>query len=171
MTMTIEERVQKLERELRQAQRLTRWFFAGFGLVVVGVFLSKSTQAQGVPDEFRAHGFVVADDTGRRRGVFGWTPAGVILELEDENGRSRVNLMASSTGPLLAFSDARGKQRVFLTAFSEGPSRMLADRDGHVRARLGAATFKAPDGTTTTYPESSLVLRGPNGKVLSLAPQ
>jgi hypothetical protein len=46
---------------------------------------------------------------------------------------------------------------------------VLSDENGKYRARLGAAETQTPDGKTITYPESSLILFGQDGKVIWLA--
>ena len=67
--MTIEERLERIERELSRAKRHTRWLLVGLVLVVAGAFIERNiAQAQGqVPKEIRARAFVLEDKTGHVR--------------------------------------------------------------------------------------------------------
>jgi hypothetical protein len=46
------------------------------------------------------------------------------------------------------------------------PALLLFDENGKLRACLGIGQASTPDGRTITYPESSLRLYKPDGKVL-----
>lgn len=73
-------------------------------------------------------------------------------------------------GPVLDLYDENGKARVGLFMGKDGPALELCDAAEMGRATLGAARGKTPDGKTITYPESSLLLYRPDGKVIWSAP-
>lgn len=139
--MTIEERLEKMERELRRQKRHNRWL--GTILVVVGGLiipvLFKTTplqaraQSGGTVKEFRANRIV----------------------LEDENGKPRATLFVSKTGPALVLSDENDKPRAVLFVGKDGPSLGLLDENGELRAGMNAVK----DGPC-------LILFGPDGKVI-----
>ena len=52
----------------------------------------------------------------------------------------------------------------------EGPKLVLSDATGQDRAVLGTGAAETPDGKTITYPESTLMLFGPDEKALWKAP-
>lgn len=58
-----------------------------------------------------------------------------------------------------------------LVVAEAGPALDLRDAEGNPRAQLGAGSAVTPDGTTTTYPESSLRLFGPDGNLIWSAPR
>ena len=80
-------------------------------------------------------------------------------------------LYTEKSRPTLAFSDAAtGKTRVFLSTDKEGPKLVLSDATGQDRTVLGTGAAETPDGKTITYPESTLMLFGPDGTALWKAP-
>jgi hypothetical protein len=89
--------------------------------------------------------------------------------LADENGKSRASLWVDKDGPILALVDANGKIRAMLMVDTNGPRLALADENGKTRALLGSETLTR-DGKTINYPESTLTLSGPDGKVLWKTP-
>ncbi len=72
---------------------------------------------------------------------------------------------------MLGLRDENGKARVGLGVGKYGPGLALFDENGKPRAALGANQTTTPDGKLITYPESSLLLFKPDGKVLWQAPQ
>ncbi len=144
--------------------------------------------------EIRANAFILEDDKGQVRARLHLLFSGrrlPSLELLDEKGEVGVRL--SMFGPALVLSgansesravlsvlgditmlnlvDASGNVRTELSVFNAGSSLKLSDAKGKVRATLGAAETETPDGRTTSYPESSLLLFGPDGKVIWGAPR
>ena len=53
-----------------------------------------------------------------------------------------------------------------LTVDKDGPSLNLRDEKGKARFIAGKTRLEAPDGKVIEYPESSLVLFGPDGKII-----
>ena len=143
-------------------------------------------------NEVRAKKFVLVDDKGTTRAVLGALKDGSALALQDENGNIRAALSAFKDEPGLMLVGENGKIRAMLDGYKDGSGLRLRDENGNIRAALGAskdetalvlcdekgdtramlgrAVTKTPDGKTTTYPESSLLLFGPDKKVLWRAP-
>jgi len=95
---------------------------------------------------------------------------GPVLVLRDENGTLRAALSAAKDGPVLGLGDENGTPRAALVVGKDGPVLSLYDAGGQGRANLGAASTKMPDGNTITYPESSMLLFGADGKAIWSAP-
>jgi hypothetical protein len=66
--------------------------------------------------------------------------------------------------------DKKGANRAVLCVEEYGPLLYLIDEKGTNRAWLGASQTKTPDGKSTIYPESSLLLFGPDSHVIWSAP-
>ena len=93
-----------------------------------------------------------------------------VLWLSDENGKLRAALDVDKDGPSLELFDEKDKLRATLDVGKDGPALDLFDEKGKVRAALGACQTVAPGGKAITYPESSIILFGPDGKATWLAP-
>jgi hypothetical protein len=144
-TMSTEERLERLEREVLIAKRRTRWLLVAVGVVVVGLALTwalanttATAQAQGarvVPQEIRAKEFILEDWKGKvrlRLHMMNKTPG---MSLYEENGQNTVEL--SSGG--LALLDETGKIRAVLVATRGGGTDLiLNDENGNTRATLSA---------------------------------
>lgn len=118
--MTMEERLDHLERELARAKRRNHWLLPVAALAVGGLTLpwtlTKTTpaaQAQGAGAEkvIRASAFVLEDEQGRKRGELAMGPLGSVLGLFDANGKPRVILSAVKDGPSLELLDENGTVR------------------------------------------------------------
>jgi len=151
--MTIEERLENMERELACVKRRNRWLLGAIlvllgGLVATGVFKTMITPVQaqgaGTVKEIRANKIV----------------------LEDENGTCRAALAVGEYGPSLALWDEKFQIRALLGLGKDGPLLKLLDEKGQDRFAAGKTKAVSPDGKTTEYPESSLILFGPDGKVI-----
>lgn len=214
--MTIEERMENMERELGRQKRRNRWLLGAMllvvgGLVAAGVFRTMVTpaQAQVAGKEIRANRILLEDENGKVRVDLSVVKDISNLSLMDENGKERVALHVTKGTPALWLMDENGKTRITLSvdkvgpglflyhendkasvgmaAFKGGPSLMLSD-ESHIRALLamgkdgpnlslcdengkvrfiaGKTMTQLPDGKTTGYPESSLILFGPDGNVI-----
>ncbi len=95
--MTLEERVENLERELAHMKR------------------------DRVEPEVRARSFVLVDDNGKDRAALAMTEDGPRLFLSDENGEPRVTLSVQKDGARLSLWDENGKNRVGLSVLKNGP--------------------------------------------------
>jgi hypothetical protein len=202
--MTIENRLERLEKELNAAKHRNRRLLTIF-ILAVGAFALAWTftktegtvlaqDAEKAGKVVRANGFVLEDDQCRVRGKLEMSPIGPGLILYDENGKVRAGLStfkkegpslilsdengnirimmsaAIKDGPNLSLFDENGKYRAMMTVVKDGPKLFFIDDKGTPRAKLGAGQNSTPDGTTITYPESTLILYGPDSKVLWQAP-
>lgn len=160
---SIEERIQKLERQNRRMK------LVGLGLVIVvgatGVLSSAASNAARVDvgnssATIRAAGFVLVDAQGRERaslemrngqpqlvmnnsdGAFaagiGVALSGPQIVLDDLNGKTRARLIVSSNGPALFLDDPNEQPRIMLDALPNGPELDLFGAKGQRRATLGA---------------------------------
>jgi len=143
------------------------------------------------PTILRANGFILEDENGKSHAIMSATKDGPALWMFDENGvpraglsllkdeprlalfdkngKVRASLLALKAGPGLALFDENGKTRAELTTMGKGkdmPGLILYDENGKVRASLGADQTETPDGRKITYPESSMRLFNPEGKVI-----
>ena len=117
--MDTEERLEKLERELRAEKRRNRWLLAAVGLGVVGVGLAwtlatttATAQAQGAntgPKVIRANKFILEDENGKVLAVLGVIEDETGLILIDENGKVRAGLSLFKGKSGLDLLDENGK--------------------------------------------------------------
>lgn len=168
--MTIEERLEKLERDLSCAKRRRRWLVAGAGLLLAawvvswafepGTAIAEPAKAGAVVREVRAKRFVLEDENGKRRAVLGVNKRSVMLILLGEKGQVLANLLATKTGASLWLSDEKGEERAVLSAAKDASHLVLLDEKGKQRATLRA------DKTSG----SRLEFLDKNGKLLWSAP-
>jgi hypothetical protein len=106
--------------------------------------------------------------------------SGASLSLSDENGTYTAALAAHEGGMglnligrenlLNAAAAGRLPAITRLNVDKDGAVLNLSDKNGMIRAALGRTETKTPDGRAITYPESSLLLFNPEGKVTWQAP-
>lgn len=150
--MTIDERINMLERELARTRRHQRWTALAIVLVIgasallgfVGVSGGDATATQ--PNDnskvVRARMFVVEDENGKVRAKLGlddgWAKGIVALQLLDEDEALRFGAYGSSLlGGSLSLFDKHGKTRAQMSGDDEtGPEFNLFDDEGKARARL-----------------------------------
>jgi len=151
-------------------------------------------QGAGTAKEIRARSIIIEDENGKRRaeldagGLALWNKKGGAsawlingnLSLFDENGKGRAELYAAEglmlekDKAITMLDAARGLRlldenytlRIKLVVVKDGPELALYDEKGHTRFAAGKTATVSPDGKTTEYPESSLILFGPDGKVV-----
>ena len=121
------------------------------------------------------------DEAGTIRTQLVATEALAGLLLHDEAGTRRAGLttsqqdlgpFGSSDSTVLDLLDNSGTERVLLhVGENSGAGLLLQDEAGLYRASLGSSERVRADGRRTTYPESSLLLFGPDGNVIWQAPQ
>lgn len=105
----------------------------------------------GIPDVITAKQFRVVDAKGNLR-------IGLMVR-EDNNAQG------------LQMYDTKGNSRIALVMDKDGsPVVELEDSKGIIRVALGAQITDSDDGTETKHPVSTLMLFGPDGKVLFKAP-
>ena len=153
--MTIEERLEVLERELTVSRRRTRrlWislWLAGVvcALILIFALNTGTAQAQGAGKVIRANQFIVEDESGKDRAWLIGFKDGSSLLLLDENGRGRAMLEVHKDGTGLRLSDENGKLRAalainkgkrVLNVYDEGkagPGLYLSDETGKGRVML-----------------------------------
>ena len=104
--MTMEERLEKVERKLSRVMRAR-------------------TRAR---VQLRVRKLALVDKRGRERGTLGVTEDGwPALSLLDENGNSRVLLDVPKGGPRLRLLDEKGKVRAVLAVDEDGPGLSFLD--------------------------------------------
>jgi hypothetical protein len=96
------------------------------------------------------------------------------LTLLDEKGKLRWTAVVHSDGaPCLSLWDEKARIRWHAAVENDGaPSLSLRDRNGAGRAILGATSLTDPTtGVETSFPENTLLLYGPDGKILERLPR
>jgi hypothetical protein len=162
------------------------------GLIAPGMFETTVIRAQsqkpGTVKEIRAKSIILEDENGIPRAVLGALKDGPGLTLFDKNGTARAVLAVLKDGPGLMLHDESGDiraalgvlkdgptlalynknsaNRVGLTVTKDGPNLAMHDKNGTARFVAGKMAIEMPNGKTFEYPESSLVLFGPDGKVI-----
>ena len=208
--MTVEERLENMERELGRQKRRNRWLLGAI-LLVAGSLIVARAQVAGTVKHIRARSIYIEDEKGERRAALGvneednpflslWNKNGKtraalgvnedssILSLSDEKGNIRASLSGSKDDSILSLWNEKGKIRTVLAVVKDeaglslydekgecraallvdkdGPTLGLHDENGHIRFAAGKTATVSPDGKTIEYPESSLILFGPNGKAI-----
>jgi hypothetical protein len=168
--MTTEQRIEKLERRLEIMKRRNRWLVTAVLTVaaVWGVwacfgepaFAANSRIVLESNKTVRAGRFVVVDDHGQVRGMFGMSrdKGGPEMILYDENGVNRARIFVYKGVPCVSLdgsegkpraglyesgekcgmflNDEKGKARVILSSLMEGPVLNMNDEHGRVRASM-----------------------------------
>lgn len=121
-------------------------------------------------------GLLLYNEIGKNSAGLVVTKKGPMLMLNDGNGQLRARLAVLEDGAGLRLYDESRKPRVELHVSKEGPEGpeaprlMLSDENGKDRALLGKGQATTRDGKVVSYPESSLILSGADGKVVWSAP-
>jgi len=162
--MTLEQRLEKLERENRWMRRI-----GAVAVALVGACVLVGQVDKELPD-LVVRSLKVKDGNGRVRAWLGTLPDGSPhLRLTSEDLRIRANLATHADGSAsLALIDKSYMVRAMLTTDADGsPSLNLADKDGQDRAVLGViTTADKVTGAKTTTAENTLTLYDGKGKVL-----
>lgn len=145
--MTIEERLESLERETGRLKRRNRWLVSAIillagGLIIPILFETTASRARaqsgGTAKEIRANSIVIEDEYKKTRATLCADKQGTSIKLFDENGKSRAFLAVLKSGPGLMLFDENGVARAGLVSFNEGPSLKLFDENEQTRAGLAA---------------------------------
>ncbi|MFH1023792.1 MAG: hypothetical protein V1809_10450 [Planctomycetota bacterium] len=166
--MTMEQRLENMERQLARMRRFNCWLLVAVGMVVGGWLAlgvgdlrpSTAQAAEGdgkVEKVIRANKFVVEDENGKDRVMLGVIKGGPRLCLLDENSEPRAMLFINKVGSGLTLSDENDKERVRIIAIKDGSELLLVDENGKIRSALVA--FKD---------RSALSLRDENGKTRAI---
>lgn len=115
--------------------------------------------------------FTMKDKDGKQRLTLSSFDGAPSIALKDDSGVTLADLtIVPKHGPSLAFKDKKGVMRQCLLLDDKGPQFMLFDERQTLRTVIGAMSTISKDGKKTTYPESSLLLFGPDEKVLRALP-
>jgi hypothetical protein len=178
----------------KRRNRLLLWSVLGLaGILIIPLFFETTAfraraQSAGVAKEIHAKSFILEDENGNMRAELTMGVSGSGLTLYNENGLPLIILAANKGLPSLSLSDEKlrlrallvaGNQggnlqlldenqhsRILLGVLKRGPSLLLYDEKGNERFKAGMAETVSPEGKTITYPESSLILFGPDGRVI-----
>jgi len=125
--MTIEERLDNLERELAAVKCRSRWIIGGGVIVtIVGCLLFQLTL---ISIRTVLHGTLNVN-----------TLCAKMLTIEDDAGKTRAQINVTKNGPRLVMGDEKGTIRTLLTADGSGPGLALIDGNGTLRTTLGCST-------------------------------
>lgn len=141
--MTIEQRIENLEKELICTNRRNRILLTGVFLLVACLVLVWSDEARltsayaqnTISKQVRAKEFILEDEKGQTRAMLTVLKGVPSLSFVDENGQVCAVLVVSKSGPLLSLSDINGKPRVSLSV-GKGGSLEFYDENEKSRAKL-----------------------------------
>ena len=155
--MAIEDRLDRLERELSRSRKRFRWLIlgAGLGLLSAAVLYASRdhSDAAKVGQELRATSFILEDANGKPRASLGLDEDGLELRLRYENdnigaalclhedkvvlsfadkvGKPRAVLGLTKNVPLLCLYDEKEEPRVTVALLQDGPHLVLRDEKGN----------------------------------------
>jgi hypothetical protein len=159
--MTIENRVELLEKDLKATKRLNHYLVGAIlVLFAIGTIGATSVKTFG---EIRADKFRLVDEKGTTRAMLSFISGQPSLSLLNENGKIRV-LVASGQGLIIA--DDFGKTRAAMGIDSEagpGPVFYLADENSLPRIQMGVSSVPNKKGPV-------MFLSDENGKGIWSAP-
>lgn len=163
-------RVERLERERRWIRRLV-----GFAVLILALAsLARASDITGSPRELKAHAFILVDDNGHTRGELGFLPGGdgarvPGLILWGKEGRITTQIDGFPSFNLLG-KDERSRATLSVRS-DDDPVLELIDSEGVRRVLVGRGDLKPPGAEVIKKdPVFSLVLRGPDGKVVWKTP-
>ena len=107
--MTTDDRLERLELELKAAKRRGRILLAGVLALAAAAWGVAPSLAAG-DKVVKAMKFVLVDGTGAERGTWGVDEDGPGLIMSDEKGTTRAAWDVSEDGPKLLMADEKGKE-------------------------------------------------------------
>jgi len=140
--MSIEKRLETLERDLSRANRRNRLLLGAMGLGLgIAVLIwaaglrTAAAQTSGTAlKEVHANRFILDDGNGRTRAELYMTEDGPMLRLYNENKKSRAVLYIHGNQAGLGFKDENDKLRSFLGVGMNVPMLTLYDENEKPRA-------------------------------------
>jgi hypothetical protein len=156
MEAVLGRRIEALERQNDALRRNSRLMLGGLCLLLIAALAPHLPQPgeAAVAEVIEARRFVVRDQDGAARGVFGvHGDASVGLALTDHASQERLRFVLLPDGsPGLSFADPRGRSRVVLGLLpDQTASLVFADRDGRGRTVLG---ISADESSTLVFTDS-----------------
>ena len=139
--MTIEERLEKVEIELKRARRYSRILLAVVLLASAGMTVAVAmTSGKNVIHEnvIKANGFILVDEKANERAKLGIGFGGPELMFLDPNGEEGSFFAFNEFFSGLYLRDKNGKTRASMRVSDEGPRFELLDENFNCRAVLGA---------------------------------
>lgn len=112
--MTIEERLENMERELGHVKRRNRWLLGAVllmagGLVIPAVFKTTAFRARAQETEISAYKFNILDNSGKVCGFLGMGPYGPALFMSNILGKASVIIASEPSGPRIDLYDDTGR--------------------------------------------------------------
>jgi hypothetical protein len=172
--MTIEGRMEALEKELARARSRNRWSLTGAILVIAGGIVlcgkaagprsnkAQSQTAAGAVKEVQARQFTVVDQNGRARAQLSAGDYNVALVFLDTVGKPHAAIILGDDGlPQIGLSDKTGTMRAILGVEQDGPALHFYDRENN-----GRAVMKYNDNHG-----SEILLADEEGKIFWFEPQ
>jgi len=140
--MTLDQRVDKLERDLARTKRtagcLRILIAAVMGGVAIGAVAESRSSVQSQPVQgtrrvVRANAFVLEDEKGQERAVLDVDSTKARLSLGDERGEARMILGVTGNGPAIFLLDEEGNSRLTVSLQKGSPGITLLDENGNSR--------------------------------------
>jgi len=129
--MSIEERLERLERKNRRLTGLLAGLGAAAALwVVLGAAPGTAPAPLPYMESVAAKKFLVVDAQGKLRATLCIAEKGPGLWLYDETGAYRAGLGLNEQGAGLTLIDAKGKNRATMCLAEKGPELTLYDENG-----------------------------------------
>lgn len=162
--MTTEERLEKLERELKRANRRNRWLLAGvslcIGVVVVvwvfGLAAMTARAAGGAVKQVRATEFILEDENGMPLASLTVIKGFPTLLMRDKTDNIVVSLSIAQAGPGLVLHNKKDKSSVALAVNYGEPLLGLSVGDDDSKGRVALAFING---------KPTLTLVDMNGKI------
>jgi hypothetical protein len=130
--MTTEERLEKVETELKRARWNNRIFLAII-LLAAAVMIAGTAKRENI---IKANKFILEDDKGVERATLSMLKfkdlVGPLLSLLDEKGRSSFSVIVDKDGPRLVLFDKNYNPGVILRVDVNNPSLRFYGKDGQV---------------------------------------
>ncbi len=180
--MTLDERLDRLERDLERARRRFRWSAIVTGVAVVGLAAwllagpkgyAATEKMRGTLEEVRTRRLVIEDEAGKVRAGLYVTKDGAALGLYDEAGKGRALMGVAKDGAALGLFDEAGRGRAGIEVTNDGAALALCDEAGRDRARMnvtkdGAGLHLADGKGTGRLALGASAMKTPAGKTIRL---
>jgi hypothetical protein len=139
--MTLKERIEKLELELKHTKRQRRlaWCVAAVFGFLAGILVyppGNITAQSNIPFEIRAQQIALVDEKGMPRAVLSMGKDGPGLSLSDNNGEIRSIWSVDTNASRLSPYDQKGEPRAVVSVDDNGAGLALYDESGNPRAGL-----------------------------------